>query len=103
MILYLCGIPQGSVLGPALLPLYINDLPDTFASNVYMCADDTKIYHHLTSHEDTNILQNDLDCLQSCSTEWLLNFNLPKCKVVYITKSTACNHDIDDYYQKTQL
>ena len=59
------AIPQGSVLGPVLFLLYINDQPDTVASDVYMFADNTKIYRSMTSHEDTNILQNDLDCLQS--------------------------------------
>ena len=93
-----CGIPQGSVLRPVLFLLYINDLPDNVTSNVYMFADDTKIYRPMTSHEDTTILQNDLDCLQSWSAKWLLNFNLHKCKVMSITKSTACNHDSADYY-----
>ena len=67
-----------------------------------MFADDTKIYRPMTSHEDTTILQNDLDCLQSWSSKWLLNFNLHKCKVMSITKSTACNHDSADYYLKNQ-
>ena len=62
---------------------------------VYMFADGTKVYRPMTSHEDTTILQNDLDCLQSWSAKWLLNFNLRKCKS---TKSTACNHDTADYY-----
>ena len=96
------GIPQGSVLGPVHFPLYINDLPDTVTSNVYMFADDAKIYRPMTSHEDTTILQNDLDCLQSWSAKWLLNLNLHKCKVMSITKSTACSHDNADYYLKTK-
>ena len=96
------SIPQGSVLGPVLFLLYINDLPDNVTSNVCMFADDTEIYRPMTSHEDTTILQNDLDCLQSCSAKWLLNFNLHKCKVMSITKSTACNHDSADYYLKTK-
>ena len=61
------GITQGSVLGPVLFPLYINDLPYTVASNVYMLADYIEIYLRMTSHEDTAILQNRLDCLQSWS------------------------------------
>ena len=62
MIVYLCGIPQESVLGPVLFLLYVNYLPHTVASNVYMFSDDKKIYRPMTSHEDTTILQNDLDC-----------------------------------------
>ena len=67
-----------------------------------MFADDTKIYRPMTSHEDTTILQNNLDCLQSWSAKWLLNLNLHKCKVMSITISTACNHDTADYYPKKQ-
>ena len=65
---------------------------------MYMCADDTKIYRPMTSHEDTTILQHDLDCLQSWSAKWLLN--LHKCKVMSIIKSKACNHECADYYLK---
>ena len=95
------GIPQGS-LGPVLFLLYINDLPDNVASNVYMFADDTKIYRPMTSHEDTTIRQNDLDCLECWSAKWLLNIDLHRCKVMSITKSTACSHDNADYYIKKQ-
>ena len=78
------GIPQGSVLGPVLFLLYINDLPDNVTSNVYMFADDTKIYRPVTSHEYTTILQCDPKCLQNWSAKWLLNsFNLHKCCHVY--------------------
>ena len=67
MMLYLCDIPQGSVLGPVLFLLYVNDLPDTVTSNVYIFADNTKIYRPMTCHENTTILQNNVDCLQSWS------------------------------------
>ena len=80
------GMPHGSVLGPVLFLLYVNDLPDTVTSNVYMFADDTKFYRPMTSYEDTTILQNDLDCLQSWSAKWLLNFNLYKYKVMSINQ-----------------
>ena len=96
------GIPQGSVVGPVLFLLYVNDLPDTVASNVFMFADDTKIYRPMTSHEDNNIQQNDLDCLQSWSAKWLLNINLHKCMVMSITKSTAYSHDTADYFLRTK-
>ena len=78
-------IPQGSVLGPVLFLLYVNDLPDTVASNVCIFAEDTKTYRPMTSHEDTTILQNDLDCLKISSAKWLLDSNLHRCKVMSIT------------------
>ena len=69
MILYLFGIPHGGVQGPVDFLLYVNDLPDTVVQNVYMFADDAKIFHPITSHEDTTIIQIYFDCLQSCSAK----------------------------------
>ena len=46
------GIPQGSVLGSILFVLYINNLPENIVSNVYMFADDTKVFETITSPHD---------------------------------------------------
>ena len=48
----LSGIPQGSVLGPILFILYINDLPDIVKFNIFLFADDTKLFHQIESKED---------------------------------------------------
>ena len=55
------GIPQGSVLGPLLFVIYINDLPNSIISDIYMFADDTKIFKIITSDIDCQILQTDLN------------------------------------------
>ncbi|MCP3875986.1 MAG: reverse transcriptase family protein [Desulfobacteraceae bacterium] len=83
------GIPQGSVLGPILFILYINDLPDEVANDVYLFADDTKIYSKIDNDEDCNRLQDDLDKMEEWSAKWLLTFNPEKCKVLHLGKKKS--------------
>ena len=58
------GIPQGSVLGPLLFVVYINDLPDHVDSEAYLFAEDTKIFRIITGENDHNILQEDLQKME---------------------------------------
>jgi len=51
--LVLSGIPQGSVLGPLLFVIYINELPKIVKSTIYLFADDTKIFRSINNPEDT--------------------------------------------------
>ena len=67
------GIAQGSVLGPILSIIYINDLHETVESMVHIFADDTKIYRKIATENDSVELQKDLDILQEWSNKWLLN------------------------------
>ena len=55
------GIPQGSVLGPTLFVLFINDLPQVVESRVALFADDTKVFIEIQSDEDREKLQQDID------------------------------------------
>ena len=86
------GIPQGSVLGPLLFVLYINDLPDIVNSKVYLFADDTKLMRKVTSEDDARALQRDLDELEAWSKKWLLQFNPDKCHVLTIGKFENIRH-----------
>ena len=76
------GIPQGSVLGPALFVLFINDLPQVVESRVALYADDTNVFREIQSDEDREKLQQDIDELSIWSKKWQLPFNESKCKVM---------------------
>ena len=70
------GVPQGSVLGPLLFSLYVNELPSLVSSSLVMFADDIKLYGCIRSPEDYSHLQHDIDILLQWSKKWLLCFNV---------------------------
>ena len=82
------GVPQGSVLGPLLFILFVNDLPDTITSTCKLFADDTKIYKDSKQHL---IIQEDINSLFQWSKKWQLEFNVDKCKVLHIGKYNPCH------------
>ena len=82
------GVPQGSVLGPILFLLFINDLPDKILSMIKIFADDVKIIVNPFNLERTKM---DLEELQTWESLWVLNFNVEKCKVLHIGKSNPVN------------
>ena len=85
------GVPQGSILGPLLFLLFINDLPTTVKhSNILSFADDTKCYKVIRNILDTTLLQSDLESVFKWSTENQLFFNINKCTVLpFKSKSSS--------------
>ena len=93
---FISGVPQGSVLGPLLFLLYVNDISDLVQSNLKMFADDIKIYRAIYSTSDSLLLQQDLDKLSEWAQKWLLRFSVPKCVVLTLGNSRPTNYTIYD-------
>ena len=73
------GVPQGSVLGPLLFLIYINDLPDGIKSNIKLFADDATIYIDFENKtEAENKLNEDMKCIKVWADKWLVNFSPTK-------------------------
>ena len=94
------GVPQGSVIGPILFLIYINDISENIQSNVRLFADDTILYLTITNSEDCKTLQDDLDRLANWEERWQMRFHPQKCNVIRITKKKTpviTNYHLHDY------
>ena len=83
----LSGVPQGTVLGPLLFLIYINDIGDNLSpgTKLRLFADDSLLYREIKSILDSYILQKDLDALQAWEIENKMEFHPLKCQVLRLT------------------
>ena len=81
----LSGVPQGSVLGPLLFLLFINDLPEKISSHIRLYADDVIIYRTVYSNNDVLRLQEELNVLSKWASDWHMTFNLNKCEHLVVS------------------
>ena len=86
------GVPQGSVLGPILFLIFINDLPLEVLSHVSLFADDSKLFTKIVSdsnkdqdsHNGIEALQRDLNAVRDWACRWKMEFNVDKCKIMHL-------------------
>ena len=78
------GVPQGSVLGPTLFIIFINDIDENIVSSLSMFADDTKVINEVSKIGNAYTLQEDLHKLYQWSQDWQMLFNAEKCKCVHV-------------------
>ena len=83
------GVPQGSILGPLLFNLYINDLPSYLKCDSLLFADDLKIYKSISSIYDCLKLQEDLKSLSLWCETWRLSLNIEKCHLLKVSRKKS--------------
>ena len=93
------GVPQGTVLGPLLFLIYINDIGNNISqgSKLRLFADDCLLYRVISSAKDVSILQKDLTSLVEWADLWQMSFNAKKCFSINVTnkrKQTQSDYNI---------
>ena len=90
------GVPQGSVLGPILFVIYINDMPEVISNSCKLFADDAKIFGDVSKLEVN--LQSDIDNLHDWSVTWQLPLNIEKCKCLHIgRRNPGISYNINNF------
>ena len=79
------GVPQGTVLGPILFILYLDDLPEGISPQVRLLADDCILYREINTLYDCQDLQKDINTLCNWESKWQMKFNIDKCYIMHVT------------------
>ena len=91
----LSGVPQGSVLGPILFLVSINDLEEGVTGKILKFADNTKLFRKVKEIGDKFFLQDDIDKLVKWSEKWQMLFNFGKCKCLHTGPgNTGMNYEL---------
>ena len=98
------GVLQGSILGPLLFLIFINDLPDsTHSSSLLLYADDAKCFRPIASSTDHHLLQDDLNSLFNWSLKWRLCFNTSKCALLRLTSGYSSSQSPPYYINDEEI
>ena len=93
------GVPQGTVLGPLFFILYLNDLPEGITSQVRLLADDCILYRQISSDEDREKLQADINILCNWESHWQMRFNM----LCHARHPQKAPHSVNIFYERKSL
>ena len=82
----LSGVPQGTVLGPILFLVHINDISKDVSSDIRLFADDCVCYREVKDQKDCEALQKDIDTLGEWADKWGMRFQPIKCNMMTLSR-----------------